>query len=56
MQETKQTDPHWRSKMDNSEGDGGRSWTHGTTHLVTLPKTKVARDYVAQLGRIQLRH
>jgi len=54
MQETKQTDPHWRSKMDNSEGDGGRSWTtHGTTHLDTAPsltRGNFVGDNLIQLG------
>merc|ERR1712070_586950 len=37
MEIIKQTDPNWRSKMDNSEGDGGESWMRHTTHLDTAP-------------------
>lgn len=37
MEEREQTDPDWRSHMDNSEGDGGSSWRQHETHLVTAP-------------------
>jgi len=35
LRHVQRTDPNWRSKMDNSRGDGGFSWTQKTTRMGT---------------------
>jgi len=42
MRHIMQTDPNWRRKMDNDQGDGGRSWRQHTTHLDEVPQLTVA--------------
>lgn len=35
LRRVERTDPNWRAKMDNSEGDGGYSWTQKVTRMGT---------------------
>jgi len=35
MRDIQRSDPNWRAKMDNDEGDGGYSWTQSVTRMGT---------------------
>lgn len=37
MRSRMRTDPNWRAKMDNVQGDGGRSWRQHVTYLDNAP-------------------
>lgn len=47
MDREMRTDPQWRSKMDNKQGDGGISWTQHTTRLDTAPQLTIPPSLTA---------